>query len=488
MQLNEILKDIEILENHADPAMEIQGISYDSRNTQNGDLFVAIKGFDTDGHKYIGSAVEKGAAVVLCEEKPSVEIPYILVKDSRHGLAIAGRSFYQDPSSEMTMIAVTGTNGKTTTTYLLKHMIETVLHEKVGLVGTNGNLIGDEFFPSERTTPESLELQKLFREMADAGCKYVVMEVSSHSLYLSRVDGIRFHTAIFTNLTQDHLDFHKTMENYAKAKAKLFSMSKIGCINLDDEWSKYMLENAECEVMTYSAEQADADLTANDLRYSAGGVRFCALYRGELQRTDLKIPGKFSVYNALGVIAAGLSIGISLEDCCGAMSDATGVKGRMEVVPTDGDYTILIDYAHTPDALENVLKALREVAKGRIVALFGCGGDRDRTKRPIMGRIAAENADFCIITSDNPRTEDPAAIIDEILEGLQGDKLKFAPREVILDRPTAIRWAIDNHKPGDVIVLCGKGHEDYQIIGHEKHHLDEREVIAEHLAERGKEV
>ena len=488
MRLESILKDIEILENHADLAMEISGISYDSRNTQPGDLFVAIRGFDTDGHKYIDSAVKKGAVAVLCEEKPTVDIPYILLDDCRHGLAFAGRNFYGDPASEMTMIAVTGTNGKTTTTYLLKHLIETAVKEKVGLVGTNGNLIGDEFFPSERTTPESLELQKLFRQMADAGCKYVVMEVSSHSLALSRVDGILFDTAIFTNLTQDHLDFHKTMEGYAKTKAKLFSMCKVGCINMDDEWSEFMLKNAKCEVMTFSAEKTDADLTANDLRFAADGVRFCALYQGDLQRTDLKIPGKFSVYNALGVIAAGLSIGISLEDCCRSMSDASGVKGRMEVVPTDGDYTILIDYAHTPDALENVLKALREVSKGRIVALFGCGGDRDRTKRPIMGRIAAENADFCVITSDNPRTEDPASIIEDILEGIQGDKLKYAPREVIEDRPTAIRWAIDNHKPGDVIVLCGKGHETYQIIGHEEHHLDEREVIAEHLAERGKEV
>lgn len=247
-----------------------------------------------------------------------------------------------------------------------------------------------------------------------------------------------------------------------------------------------MMKDATCSVMTYSAESTDADLIAKDPRFASDGVRFHVMYKNELQRVNLKIPGVFSVYNALGVIAAGLSVGFTLEQCCEAMNTATGVKGRMEVVPTDGDYTILIDYAHTPDALENVLKSLRAVTKGRIVALFGCGGDRDRTKRPIMGRIGAENADFCIITSDNPRTEDPEAIIQDILEGLKEDNLKYVPKEIIPDRVKAIQWAIDNHKDHDVIVLCGKGHEDYQIVGHEKHHLDEREVIAEHLERRKK--
>lgn len=484
MQLQEILNQINILESTADKEMDINGICYDSRIVQPGDLFVAIRGFESDGHRFIPSAVEKGAAAVLCEEKPSVEIPYILVDNCRSALALAGRNYYHDPSSEMTVIAVTGTNGKTTSTYLLKHMIEEVAGEKVGLIGTNGNMIGDVTQHTERTTPESLELQKLFREMADAGCKYVVMEVSSHSLVLSRVDGIHFDTAVFTNLTQDHLDFHKTMEEYAQAKAMLFSRCKNGCFNIDDTWAQTMMEHAICVPMTFSIDSSDADLIAKDTRYAADGVRFCVMFKDELQRVSLKIPGQFSVYNALGVIAAGLSVGFSLEQCCAAMNTATGVKGRMEVVPTDGDYTILIDYAHTPDALENVLKSLRTVTKGRIVALFGCGGDRDKTKRPIMGRIAAENADFCIITSDNPRTEDPEAIIQDILEGLKEDNLKYVPKQVIPDRIEAICWAIDNHKDHDVIVLCGKGHEDYQIIGHEKHHLDEREVIAEHLERR----
>lgn len=485
MQIQQILNEIKTVEWNASDNIEVSGISYDSRTTKPGDLFVAIKGFDTDGHKYIHAAADKGAVAVLCEEKPDIDIPYVITENSRHGLAVASKNYYHDPSSDMKVIAVTGTNGKTTTTYLLKHLIETAIPgSMVGLVGTNGNMIGDRVIPSERTTPESLELQKLFREMADAGCDHVVMEVSSHSLVLNRVDGIHFHTAVFTNLTQDHLDFHHTMEEYADAKALLFSMCRTGCFNIDDAWSEVMMNKATCKIMTYSADSNDAELTAKDIRFAANGVRFCVMYQNELIRTKLNIPGKFSVYNAMGVIAAGLSIGLSLEQCCSAMMTAEGVKGRMEVVPTDGNYTVLIDYAHTPDAIENVLKALREVTKGRIVVVFGCGGDRDRTKRPIMGHIAAQNADFCVVTSDNPRTEDPEAIIHDILDGMKDDDVKYVPKEVIVDRPEAIRWAIDHHKDDDVIVLCGKGHEDYQIVGHEKHHMDEREIIADHLERR----
>ena len=478
MKLSEILKNIELAEVHADLDAEISGISYDSRTTKTGDLFIAIVGFESDGHKYIPMAKEKGALVVLCERAPDCDIPYILVSDSRRALALASCEFFGNPSHEMTVIGITGTNGKTTTTYLLKHMLENKLNAKVGLVGTNGNMIGDEFIHSERTTPESYELQKLFREIADAGCTHVVMEVSSHSLYLSRVAGIKFKVGIFSNLTQDHLDFHKTMEEYAKAKAMLFNMCEIGCFNLDDEWVSAMTENASCKIMTYSAKKNEADLVAKDIRLSASGVKFCGVTNDALERIKLAIPGQFSVYNALGVICAGLAIGMTLSECAEAMADAKGVKGRMELVPTNGDYTILIDYAHTPDALENALKALRTTAEGRLVVLFGCGGDRDRTKRPIMGGIAADNADFVIVTSDNPRTEEPQSIIDEICEGLKG---KNTPHKVICDRVEAIHWAIDNHRANDVILLAGKGHEDYQVIGKEKIHLDEREVVAEYI-------
>lgn len=481
MKLSELLRDIEVLGLHAPEELDIADVAYDSRRAGPGSLFVAVRGFDTDGHKYIGSAVKNGAVCVLCEEAPDCDVPYVIVKDSRLALAIASRNFFRDPSSEMTVIGVTGTNGKTTTTYLTKHMLEVCLDAKVGLVGTNGNMIGDEFIKTEHTTPESCDLQRLFREMADSGCTHVVMEVSSHSLALNRVAGVSFGPCVFTNLTQDHLDFHKDMADYAAAKAKLFSMCSLGIMNLDDEWSRFMVESAKCPVHTFSCEHSEAELYAGDIELSASGVGFTVVHGAESRRAKLGIPGMFSVYNALGVLGVGLALGIGLEDAIGALASAHGVKGRVEVVPTDGDYTILIDYAHTPDALENVLRSMRKVTPGRLVALFGCGGDRDRKKRPIMGRIAAECADFVVVTSDNPRTEQPEAIIEDILEGMRDST---TPKEVICSRPDAIEWAIEHHLPGDVIILAGKGHEDYQIIGHEKHHMDEREIVAEVLRKR----
>lgn len=480
MKLEELLRGVEVLEMHASPATEIEDICYDSRKANPGTVFTAIRGFETDGHKYIGSALEKGADCVVCEAAPETEAPYVLVRDSRLALAVMSCNFFGNPASEMKVIGVTGTNGKTTTTYLLKHVLEHRLNAKVGLIGTNGNMIGSEYLPSERTTPESYELQKLFREMADAGCTHVVMEVSSHSLVLHRVAGIEFDVGIFTNLTQDHLDFHGSMEEYAKAKALLFSMCRAAAVNLDDEWARFIIGHCECPVLSF-AEREDAVLMARDIALSSSGVEFTAEYDSESVRVKLGIPGLFSVYNALGVMAAALECGISVQDTAEALLDAKGVKGRVEVVPTDGDYTILIDYAHTPDALENVLRSIRAVAKGRVVALFGCGGDRDRTKRPIMGRIAAENADFVVVTSDNPRTEQPEAIVRDICVGLEGTK---TPHEIIVSRPDAIEWAIEHHESGDVIILAGKGHEDYQIIGHTKHHMDEREIVAEILAKR----
>ena len=483
MKLSELLKDIDVLTLSAPSECEIGGVSYDSRKVKPGDVFVAISGFETDGYKYIPSAVEKGAAVVISDRVPQVDIPYVLVHDCRKALALLSRNFFGDPAGEMQIIGITGTNGKTTTTYLLKHLLEDTIGAKVGLIGTNGNMIGSEFIHTERTTPESFELQQLFAEMKSAGCTHVVMEVSSHSLVLSRVAGIDFAVGAFTNLTQDHLDFHHTMDEYAAAKAMLFSVCRVGCINIDDKWADNMMKNAPCRLLTYSADGKEASLVAENIKLSAKGVSFTASCDGKRADVSLAIPGKFSVYNALNTIAVGLALGISLDDCAKAMKTAHGVKGRMELVPTDGDYTIVIDYAHTPDALENALKALRADHNGRLVALFGCGGDRDRTKRPIMGAIAADNADFVIVTSDNPRTEQPQSIIDEILVGLEGKKTEHI---AICDRAEAIKWAIDNHRANDVILLAGKGHEDYQVVGHEKHHMDEREIVAEHIEKRSK--
>ncbi len=481
MKLKEIVKNLEILEPRADLEMEISGVSYDSRRTQPGDLFVAVRGFESDGHRFIPKAVEKGAVAVLCETAPEDGTPYVRIADCRLGLALASREFFGNPASEMTMIGITGTSGKTTSSYLLKHLLESKLDAKVGLIGTNGNMIGDEFLHTEHTTPESYELHRLFRSMADAGCTHVVMEVSSHSLTLERVAGIEYDVGLYTNLSQDHLDFHGTMEEYAAAKKKLFSQCRVGCVNLDDKWAAFMMEGAKCPVHTFSIDRNDADLTAKDVRLSASGVRFAAVNDSGLALTRLSIPGRFSVHNALGVMSVGLALGISLSDCADAMSTAKGVKGRLEIVPTDRDFSVIIDYSHKPDALENVLKTLRPVTKGRLMALFGCGGDRDKAKRPIMGAIAADNADLVIVTSDNPRTEDPEEIIREILEGMKG---KRTQTKVICDRVEAIHWAIDNAGAGDVILLAGKGHEDYQVVGHEKHHMDEREIVAEYLEKR----
>ena len=478
MKLRELIKNLSIIEMNADAELEISGVSYDSRTTQPGELFVAVTGFAADGHKFIPKAVENGAAVILCEEKPSCDIPYVLVSDSRYGLAIVSRDFFGDPASEMTMIGITGTSGKTSSSYLIKHMLESKLDAKVGLIGTNGNMIGDEFLHTEHTTPESYELHKLFRHMADSGCTHVVMEVSSHSLTLERVAGIHFDVALYTNLSQDHLDFHGTMEEYAAAKRKLFSMCSLGCFNLDDAWADFMRDGASCRTMTFSTEKNEADLVAKDIRLTADGVRFASVSGDEISITKLGIPGMFSVYNALGTMSVGLALGLSLADCSDAMSSAKGVKGRLEIVPTGRDFSVVIDYSHKPDALEKVLKTLKPVTRGRLIALFGCGGDRDKLKRPIMGRIAADNADLVVVTSDNPRTEDPDEIIREIVAGM---KDKRTPTKVICDRREAIAWAIDNAAPGDVLLLAGKGHEDYQVVGHEKHHMDEREIVSDCL-------
>ncbi|MBR0040096.1 MAG: UDP-N-acetylmuramoyl-L-alanyl-D-glutamate--2,6-diaminopimelate ligase [Oscillospiraceae bacterium] len=481
MKLSEIIRDLEILSATADMDMEICGVSYDSRRTEAGDLFVAVKGFSSDGHRFIPIAMAKGAAAVLCEDVPEDGTPYVQVADCRLGLAIASRNLFDNPAGEMTVIGITGTSGKTTSSYLIKHLLESRLGAKVGLIGTNGHMIGDEFLPSAFTTPESYELQKLFRRMADAGCTHVVMEVSSHSLALERVAGVHFDVALYTNLSQDHLDFHHTMEEYAAAKKKIFSMCSSACVNADDEWADYMTGEADCPILRFAADCEDADLRAERIALSAGGVCFTACFAEESAETSLAIPGMFSVHNALGVMAVGLVLGLSLEDCASALRDARGVKGRLESVPTDGDYAVIIDYSHKPDALENALRTLRPVTRGRLIVLFGCGGDRDRLKRPIMGRIAADNADLCIVTSDNPRTEEPESIIDEIMEGFRG---KDTPVLRICDRIEAIRAALDNARAGDVILLAGKGHEDYQIVGHEKHHMDEREIVAEYLRMR----
>ena len=478
MKLGELLHNIPILETNADLEQEITGVSYDSRHTSPGDLFIALEGYETDGHRFIPMAREKGAACVLCQKAPQDGGPYVRTGDSRGALAQAGRNWFGDPAGEMTMVGVTGTNGKTTTTSLLKELLERTAGAKVGLIGTNQNMIGKEALHTERTTPESFELQALFRAMADAGCTHVVMEVSSHALCLQRVAGIRFAAGLFTNLSQDHLDFHGSMEDYCGAKALLFRQCEKGVYNADDPWADRVTRDAPCPLSSFGEKAGE--LRGENIRLAVDGVDFDACRDGETVPVRVNIPGGFTVYNALGVMAAARELGVSLADSARVLRQSAGVKGRVEVVPVPGEYTVLIDYAVTPDAIENVLATVRDFAKGRVVILFGCGGDRDRGKRPKMGRIAARMADFVVVTSDNPRTEVPGDIIADILPGLEGTE---TPYVVVEDRVEAIRYALDHARKDDVIILAGKGHETYQIVGHEKRHLDEREVVAAYIAE-----
>lgn len=480
MTLEKILSGVQVEEQTADVDCEIGELKYDSRQIKPGDVFVAITGYETDGHRYIGKAVEMGASVVVCEHVPEdISMPYVRVASSRRALAQMAANYFDHPAKQMTMIGITGTNGKTTTTYLLK----TILEEqgcKVGLIGTNQNMIGSEILPTERTTPESFELHRLFRQMAEEGCTHVLMEVSSHSLVLDRVYGIEFAVGAFTNLTQDHLDFHETMDNYRAAKALLFHQCKIGVMNFDDADGRVILEEKACPFLTYG-ERAGCDLRAEDIQLHADRISFTCETAGTLVPVTLGIPGQFTVYNALCALACAKAIGVSPAQAAASLRRAHGVKGRVEVVPTGTEYTVLIDYAHSPDGVENVLRAARGFTKGRLIGLFGCGGDRDRTKRPKMGAIAAQLSDFCIVTSDNPRTEKPEAIIDDILEGMKETQ---TPYEVIVNRPEAIWHALAIAQPGDTIVLMGKGHETYQEINHVKHHLDEREVVADYFAKK----
>ena len=478
MILKELLENIDVLEVKADLDMKIQDVTYDSRRVTKGDLFVAISGFASDGNRFIPMAMEKGAVVVVTAKRPEQDVPYVLVEDDRLTMAKLACNFYRHPAKDMTMIGITGTNGKTSVTLLLKHVLETCLGAKVGLIGTVENRIGEVVIPTERTTPESVELQGLFARMRHAGCTHVVMEVSSHALTLERVGGVRFDIGAFTNLTEDHLDFHKTMEAYGEAKAELFRRCDKCVLNADDSWYDLMAKGATAEILATSTSSVDG-LYAKNAVLKADGVEFTAVL-GDLEvPVRLGIPGAFTVHNALTVLGVAVQAGISLEDAAAALATAAGVKGRVEVVPTPGkDYTVLIDYAHTPDGLENVLSSVKGYCKGRVIAVFGCGGDRDPVKRPIMGEIGARIADIAVVTSDNPRTEVPMAIIEDILAGIT-DRNNCI---VIENRVEAIHHAMDIAKKDDIIILAGKGHETYQEIHGVKHHLDEREVVAEYLS------
>lgn len=473
MRLRELLEGMEVISQTISPDTEITHVCVDSRATQKGSLFVAVPGNRCDGGHYARQAVDRGAVCVVCQSELPPDLPRVKVRDARLALSQLACRWYGHPSRQLTMLGVTGTNGKTTVTYLLRHILQRT-GMKTGLIGTVQNIVGEQTLPAQRTTPDALQIQQLLSAMTKNGCSHAVMEVSSHALDQHRAEGIDFAVGIFTNLTEDHLDYHGTMGCYCDAKAKLFQMSRMGVCNADDPWTERLLAGASCPSVYYGIHNP-AEVWAEDIFLHSRSVDFTACTARTRTPVHLGVPGRFSVYNALGAIAACGELGIPPEECAAALATFPGVAGRMEVVPTPGKpYTLLIDYAHTPDALENVLKTVRGFAQNRVIAVFGCGGDREREKRPLMGHIAGKLADLTIITSDNPRTEEPMAIIRDILPGIAGAEDKYI---VEPDRRGAIALAMGRAAAGDVIVLCGKGHETYQEIGDKTIPMDEREIV-----------
>lgn len=475
MKASELFEDSCGLEN-----VQISGIFSDSRKIIPGGVFVCLKGEKSDGHNYAKEAEKKGASVIVASEKISAGVPVVYVDDTDETLAKLSEKFFGFPSKRLRLVGVTGTNGKTTVTYLVKSILEAA-GKKVGIIGTNKCFIGErelDFSSCMPTTPSALEIAQIFKEMADSDCEYVVMEVSSHALALKRVFGLRFEVGVFTNLTRDHLDFHKTMEEYLAAKAKLFDISKKGVVNSDSAAGLKIISMCRCPVISVGIH--DADILASAISLGEDFVEFTVSESGEKHNLHLNIPGKFSVYNALCAAGAARALGMSYESITAGLASAGNVKGRVELVPTDTPYRVFIDYAHSPDGLSNILHTARGFTRGRVIVLFGCGGDRDRTKRAVMGEIAGNLADFSIITSDNPRTENPIDIIEEIKCGIDRTNGEYI---IIVNRREAIEYALKTAGERDTVLLCGKGQETYQIIGDKKLHFDEREVIREILDE-----
>ncbi|MGM9524812.1 MAG: UDP-N-acetylmuramoyl-L-alanyl-D-glutamate--2,6-diaminopimelate ligase [Peptococcaceae bacterium] len=487
--LSDLLQEVTYKKHCILQGLSITGIQYDSRKVALGNLFVAIKGFQSDRHQYIRQALEQGAIAVMISDEAycSNEYPWILVEDCRLALAQISSVFYGHPSEKLTLIGVTGTNGKTTTTNLICHIIE-AQGEKTGLIGTIHNRIGDKVLEGSRTTPESLELQQMFAAMVDEGIHYAVMEVSSHALELHRVDCCDFDIAVFTNLTQDHLDYHVTMENYCKAKTILFQMlgkngekaglQKTAVINMDDPWAGHFLVASNVPAVTYSMHK-DASWKAEQVEVGAEGVR----YSVDGHPVQLHLTGNFNVYNSLAALAVGEALGFSLDSVIQALEQVNGIAGRFQTVKGARDFSVIVDYAHTPDGLENVISTAQAFAKGNVITVFGCGGDRDRTKRPLMGEVAAELSDYCVVTSDNPRTEDPEQILQDILPGVE-KHMQQDTYHVEVDRRKAIHYAVQMAQPGDVVLLAGKGHENYQDVNGVKHHFDDYEVAQEAIREK----
>ncbi len=479
MKLSDLLRDVKTSSPVED--IEIAGVSSDTRKLRAGDLFVALRGGAFDGHKFAAEALSIGAVAIVCEY--DLGLPgQIIVEDSHIAYARICAALMGNPERRLTLVGVTGTNGKTTTTHIIKHILTECGH-KTGLIGTNSIQIGDLVIPAKYTTPDPMTLFATLKRMADLGCSHAVMEVSSHGLDQNRVAGIRFAAGVFTNLTQDHLDYHGDMESYFEAKRKLFDQSDRAVVNYDDPYGRHLLGVLADRAVSFSTREDAATYTARSIQIKAGGSSFAFVGSGVIARVNIPMPGEFSVSNAMAAISTALELGIPLDKAAAAASSCPGVSGRCELLYSGSDFTVIRDYAHSPDGLEKILSAIRAFAPGRIVTLFGCAGNRDRTKRPIMAEAVARHTDFAILTSDNPRQEDPKQIIDDALPGL----LKHnTPYKVIVDRYEAIRWALEHLEQGDILLLAGKGHEDYQVLDFGTIYFDEKVIVADLLARRGK--
>ncbi|GGA83895.1 UDP-N-acetylmuramoyl-L-alanyl-D-glutamate--2,6-diaminopimelate ligase [Ornithinibacillus halotolerans] len=465
--------------------IEINEIKMDSREITNGDLFVCINGFTVDGHDYVDEAIENGAVAIVAEKEIKVNVPVIVVEDTIRFLAMAASVYYHFPTNQVPLIGVTGTNGKTTITYLLDK-IYNKNGKRTGIIGTIQMKIDDDIYPIDNTTPDTLFLQRMIRKMVNEKVDQVIMEVSSHALDQGRVYGCDYNIAVFTNLTQDHLDYHSSMDDYLRAKSLLFAQlgneyhsakKKFAIINKDDPASDRLLRSTAQSVVTYGIDNK-AMVMAKSITLTPSGTKFLLCSPVGNTVIHSKLIGKFNVSNMLAASAAALSDGIPLPVIKDALETITGIDGRFELVTHNHLFSVIVDYAHTPDSLENVLTTIREFAKKKVFVVVGCGGDRDRTKRPLMANIALTYADKAIFTSDNPRTEDPKVIIDDMIQGLDNLKEKY---QVIIDRKNAINYAIQQATEGDIILIAGKGHETYQQIGHTKYHFDDREIAKEAL-------
>ena len=458
----------------------VESIAYDSRRVQRNGLFVALRGEKTDGHQFIDQAIERGASVIVTErEEKQPRVTSLVVENTRTALADLAAVFYGFPATRLKMAAVTGTNGKTTTTFLIKHICEKAgLH--CGLIGTVRYEIGERVLPAIRTTPESLDLQELLAQIANAGCRAAAMEVSSHALAQERTRGLEWDVAVFTNLTQDHLDFHGTMENYFESKAKLFTelaqqkkkQKPVAIINIDDRYGAQLLGKIDKNIsVTTFGMGARADFRASNYRTEFGGTSYQLDARGKSYLVRVPLIGRFNVANSLAALAAANALGLSLREAILSLGKSPQVPGRLEAVPAKRQFQVFVDYAHTPDALLNVLKTLRELTPARLIVVFGCGGDRDRQKRPLMAEAVDRNADFAIITSDNPRKEDPNAIIAEVEKGFRSNRYEKVP-----DRAEAIKRAIELAQPRDIVLIAGKGHENYQEFADHTVPFDDMQV------------